>query len=55
VEGPAPADLSVEGLTDALRACLAPDRAAQAEALADRMEANGARIAAERLISLLDG
>ena len=28
VEGPAPAELSVQGLTDALRACLAPDRAA---------------------------
>lgn len=51
VEGPAVAELSVEGLVASLRACLAPELAARAQALAGRMELRGARLAAERLIA----
>ncbi|HYF61803.1 MAG TPA: nucleotide disphospho-sugar-binding domain-containing protein, partial [Herpetosiphonaceae bacterium] len=54
-EGPAAAELTVESLADALRASLAPDLAARAEDLAGRMESRGARIAAERLVGLLEG
>jgi vancomycin aglycone glucosyltransferase len=53
VEGPPTTELTVDGLAESLRACLAPNLAARAEALASRMERHGARIAAERLIGLL--
>jgi vancomycin aglycone glucosyltransferase len=55
VEAPTTAELSVAGLTNALRACMLPDVATRAQALADRVELRGARIAAERLINLLEG
>jgi len=55
VEGPVMAELTVDGLADSLRACLVSDLAERAEALAGRMEVHGARIAAERLIGLLEG
>lgn len=55
VEGPVTAELTVDGLADSLRACLVPDLAERAESLASRMEVHGARIAAERLIGLLEG
>jgi vancomycin aglycone glucosyltransferase len=49
VSGPARDHLSVDGLVQALRACLQPEVAARAQALANRIEPHGARIAAERL------
>ena len=55
VEGPLAAELTIDRLADSLRACLAPEPAERAEALAGRMEARGARIAAERLVGLLEG
>lgn len=54
VEGPLAAELTADRLADALRACLAPERAARAEALAARMELRGARVAAQRLAGLLE-
>jgi len=49
VSGPLRDELTVDALVRALRACLQPDVAARAQALAGRMELHGARIAAERL------
>lgn len=54
VASPVTAELTVDGLADALDACLQPELAARAETLAGRMERHGARIAAERLIRLLE-
>ncbi len=47
--GPPRDDLTVDGLIQALRACLQPEVTARAGALAGRMELHGARIAAEQL------
>lgn len=55
VEVPVIEDLTVDGLTDSLRACLAPKLAERASVLASQIEVNGARIAAQRLIGLLEG
>jgi vancomycin aglycone glucosyltransferase len=49
VSGPLRDDLTVDGLVEALRECLQPEVTARAQAVADRMELHGARIAAERL------
>jgi UDP:flavonoid glycosyltransferase YjiC (YdhE family) len=49
VSGPLRDELSVDGLSGVLRAGLRPEVAAQAQALADRKELHGARIAAQRL------
>jgi UDP:flavonoid glycosyltransferase YjiC (YdhE family) len=49
VSGPLRDELSVEGLSGALRAGLRPEVTAQAQALAGRLELHGARIAAQRL------
>ncbi len=54
VEGPGMAELSVDGLAEALRTALEPTVVARAEDLAGRIELHGARSAAERLISLLE-
>ncbi len=51
VSGPTRDELTVDTLVEALRECLRPEVAARAQALADRMELHGARIAAERLVS----
>jgi len=50
VAGPGPKNLTVDAVASALRACLQPEMAARAELLATRIERNGARIAAERLV-----
>jgi vancomycin aglycone glucosyltransferase len=49
VAGPTRADLSVDGLVQALLEVLRPGVAEQARALVDRMELHGARLAAQRL------
>ena len=49
VSGPLRDDLTVEALVPALREALQPEVTTRAQALADRMELHGARIAAERL------
>jgi vancomycin aglycone glucosyltransferase len=49
VSGPMRDDLSVDGLAQALRACLQPEVTERAQALAGRIEQHGARIAAQRL------
>lgn len=51
--GPTRDELTVDALVLALRACLKPEVAAHAQALAGHMEIHGARIAAERLTKLL--
>jgi vancomycin aglycone glucosyltransferase len=51
VSGPTRDDLTVDVLIGALRECLRPVVAQQAQALAGRIELRGARIAAERIIS----
>jgi vancomycin aglycone glucosyltransferase len=53
VSGPTRDELTVDGLVQALHECLRPEVTRHAEALAGRMELNGARIAAERLLSEL--
>jgi vancomycin aglycone glucosyltransferase len=50
VSGPLRDELSVERLVQALRTCLQPEMVKKAQALAGRMELQGARSAAERLI-----
>jgi vancomycin aglycone glucosyltransferase len=50
VSGPARDELSVDGLAKALEKSLQPDTAANAMSLAGRMERQGARYAAERLV-----
>ncbi len=50
VSGPVRDDLSADLLIQALRECLRPKAAKQAQALADRMELHGSRLAAERLV-----
>jgi vancomycin aglycone glucosyltransferase len=50
VSGPLRDDLSVDPLVRALDACLQPEVASRAQALAGRIEPHGARIAAQRLI-----
>jgi vancomycin aglycone glucosyltransferase len=47
---PGPKNLTVDAVASALRACLQPEMAARAESLAKRIERNGARIAAQRLV-----
>lgn len=49
VSGPLRDELSVAALVQALRACLQPEVASRAQALAGRIEPHGARIAAQRL------
>ena len=49
VSGPLRDDLSTEALVAALHDCLRPEVSERAQALADRIELRGARIAAERL------
>ena len=49
VSGPTRDELSQDELVQALRDCLRPERTAQAQSLATRMELHGARIAAARL------
>lgn len=51
VSGPVRDELSVDALVQALRECSRPELAAHARTLAGRVEANGARIAANRLVS----
>jgi hypothetical protein len=51
VSGPLHDDLTVDALLQALRECLPPELATRAQALAGRMELNGARVAAERLVN----
>jgi vancomycin aglycone glucosyltransferase len=51
VSGPIRDALNVDGLVPALREALRPEVTTRAQALASRMELQGARIAAERLIS----
>ena len=50
VSGPTRDNLTVDTLVEALRACIQPELMARAQALAGRIEVQGARIAAERLI-----
>lgn len=49
ISGPLRDDLTEEALVQALRECLRPEVTTRAQALAGRMELQGARIAAERL------
>ncbi len=49
VSGPTRDELTVDALVQALRECMAPEVMTRAQALAARMELNGARIAAQRL------
>lgn len=51
VSGPTRDELNVDALVQALRECLRPEVTRRAQALADRIELHGARIAAERLIN----
>jgi vancomycin aglycone glucosyltransferase len=51
VSGPLARNLSADALVGALRECLKPETVASARALAGRIQLNGARIAAERLIN----
>jgi vancomycin aglycone glucosyltransferase len=51
VAGPTRDELSVDALVQALRECLRPEVTLRAQALAGRMEPQGARIAAKRLAS----
>ena len=50
VAGPLRDDLTVDALAQALRQCLRSEVTARAQALANRIERHGARIAAERLV-----
>jgi vancomycin aglycone glucosyltransferase len=50
VKGPQPTELNVKALVDALRECLKPEMTAAAQAVASRVEQQGAHIAAQRLI-----
>ncbi len=50
VSGPLRDELSKDALAQALHDCLQPEVTARAQALAARMERNGARVAAERLV-----
>jgi vancomycin aglycone glucosyltransferase len=51
VSGPTRKRLSLTALVSALRESLRPETIERAQALANRMERSGARIAAQRLIS----
>ncbi len=51
ISGPTRDELTVDGLVQALRACLRPEVARRAVELAGRIELHGARIAAQRLTS----
>jgi vancomycin aglycone glucosyltransferase len=53
VSGPTRDDLTVDALVEALAECLRPEVTARAQALASRMELQGARIAAERLSKIV--
>ncbi len=50
VSGPTRDDLTVDGLVQALRASLQPEVTMRAQTLANRIERNGAQIAAKRLV-----